>query len=125
MVISRSKNEAYLTGISNEREEIYADVAEEKGGSGNHFRPHDFLEAGYASCLNITTRMVLDSLNIPYEEVTVTVELDRRDEAKTIFLYQIDIVGAIDEETKQAVLNKVANCPVKKTLSKPLEFRHA
>jgi putative redox protein len=124
MVISRSRNEAYLTEISNGREQVYADVTEEKGGSGNHFRPHDLLEAAYASCLTITTRMILDSLKIPYEEVTVKVELERRDE-RTIFHYHIDIAESIDENTKQIVLNKVANCPVKKTLSRPLEFRPA
>jgi hypothetical protein len=31
MVISRSENEMYLTKISNGKEKIYADVAEEKG----------------------------------------------------------------------------------------------
>jgi putative redox protein len=123
-VISRSENEMYLTEISNGKEEIYADVAQEKGGSGNFFRPHDLLEAAYASCLNITTRMVLDSLNIPYEAVTVKVELERRDEV-TIFHYDIDIAGTIDEKMKQIVLKQVTNCPVKKTLSRPLAFQPA
>ncbi|MBT2764391.1 OsmC family protein [Paenibacillus sp. ISL-20] len=61
-------------------------------------------------------------MRISYEEVTVKVELDRSDETKTIFNYQIDIAGDLDEAKKQIVLNMVKNCPVKKTLSKPLEF---
>ena len=124
MVISRSRNETYLTEISNGKEQTYADVTKDKGGSGNHFRPHDLLEAGYAACLNITTRMILDALKLPYEEVTVEVALERRDE-KTIFHYHIDILGAMDEKTRQIVLKKVANCPVKTTLSQPLEFQPA
>jgi putative redox protein len=124
MVISKSGNTAYLTEIWNGTESISSDVAEEKGGSGKYFRPHDLLEAAYASCLNITTRMVLDSLTLPYEEVTVKVELDRRDDTKTIFTYHIDIVGTVDEETKQKVLKLVMNCPVKKTLLKQVEFRN-
>ncbi len=124
MVISRSRNEAYLTEISNGKEKTYSDVTNDKGGSGNHFRPHDLLEAGYAACLNITTRIVLDALRLPYEEVTVEVELERRDE-KNIFHFHINIIGAIDEKTKQMVLNKVTNCPVKTTLSQSIEFRPA
>ncbi len=124
MVISRSGNTAYLTEIWNGTESISSDVAKEKGGSGKYFRPHDLLEAAYASCLNITTRMILNSLHIPYEDVTVKVELDRRDNAKTVFMYHIDIVGAVDEEIKRKVLKQVMNCPVKKTLSKQLEFRN-
>jgi putative redox protein len=124
MVISRSGNTAYLTEIWNGTESISSDVAKGKGGSGRYFRPHDLLEAAYASCLNITTRMVLDSLHIPYEEVTVKVELDRSDNTKTAFMYHIDIAGTVDEEVKRKVLKQVMNCPVKKTLSKQLEFRN-
>lgn len=124
MVISRSGTPAYLTEIWNGTEHISSDVTPEKGGSGKYFRPHDLLEAAYAACLNTTTRMVLDELHIPYEDVTVKVELDRRDEAKTIFISHIEIAGALDEETRQRVLKLVMNCPVKKTLSKQMEFRH-
>lgn len=122
MVISTSRNETYITEIFNGSSKIYSDVTEEKGGSGEYFRPHDLLESAYASCLNITTRMILDSMKLPYDEVTVKVELDRSNEVKTIFKYHIDISGSIDKETKEVVLRKVMNCPVKKTLSKQLEF---
>ena len=33
-----------------------------------------------------------------------------------------DILGSVEPETKEAVLRKVENCPVKRTLSKQLEF---
>lgn len=124
MVISKSKNKKYITQISNSSEIIYSDVTEEKGGNGKYFRPHDLIEAGYASCLNITTRMVLDSMNINYEEIIVKVELDRENEDKTIFKYKVDIIGDIDEITRETVLKRVKNCPVRKTLSKPIEFEN-
>ncbi|MDF2678446.1 MAG: hypothetical protein K0Q97_2798 [Bacillota bacterium] len=101
MVISKSQDEKYITELLNGKEIVYSDVTEEKGGNGKYFRPHDFIEAGYASCLNITTRMVLDSMNIKYEKVIVNVELDRENEDKTIFKYKIDIVGEIDKKTKK------------------------
>lgn len=123
MVTAKSKPNNYLTEITNKNTTYYADVTADKGGSGNHFGPHDFIEAGFASCLNITTRMVLDSMNVPYEAVNVEVQLDRTNEDKTVFNYSIDIIGDMDEQTKNIVLKKVRNCPVKKTLSKTIEFQ--
>lgn len=123
MVISKSQDDKYITELLNGKEIVYSDVTEEKGGNGKYFRPHDFIEAGYASCLNITTRMVLDSMNIKYEKVIVNVELDRENEDKTIFKYKIDIIGEIDKKIKKRILNIVTNCPVRKTLSKKIEFK--
>lgn len=123
MVTAKSKTDKYLTEITNKNTTCYADVTADKGGSGNHFRPHDFIEAGFASCLNITTRMVLESMNVPYEAVNVEVQLDRANEDKTVFKYSIDIIGDIDEKAKNTVLKIVRNCPVKKTLSKTIEFQ--
>jgi putative redox protein len=115
MVTARTTNKAYLTEIGNGVDQLFSDGAEEKGGSGKYLRPHDLLETAYPACLNITTSMVLDALHILYEAVTVKVELDCRDEAKTIFIYQVDRTGALDEETKRRVVNLALNCPVKKT----------
>ncbi len=125
MIISKSKEEKYCTEVSNENTFIISDVTKEKGGSGEYFRPHDLLCAGLASCLNITTRMVLERKNITYENVIVKVDLDRSDEEKTKFLYDIDIIGDISKETKELIINIAKNCPVKSTLSKEIEFIQA
>jgi putative redox protein len=122
MIISESKMENYCTEISNENTIIFSDVTEKKGGKGQCFRPHDLLCAGLASCLNITTRMILDCKNMKYEKVIVKVDLDRNDENKTKFLYNVDIIGNISNETKQHIIEMVKNCPVRKTLSKEIEF---
>jgi len=122
MIISESKKENYCTKISTENTVVFSDVTEEKGGNGQYLRPHDLICAGFASCLNITTRMVLDRKNIKYEKVIVNVDLDRSDENKTKSLYDVDVIGDISNETKQHVIKMVKNCPVKKTLSKEIEF---
>ena len=38
------------------------------------------------------------------------------------FLYDVDIIGDISNETKQLIINKLRNCPVRKTLSKEIDF---
>ena len=122
MIISESQNENYCTKISNENTFIFSDVTEEKGGKGQYFRPHDLLCAGFASCLNLTTRMILEYRHIKYEKVIIKVDLDRSDENKTKFLYDVDILGDISNETKQLIINALRNCPVRKTLSKEIAF---
>ena len=122
MVISESKKDKYCTEISNGDKTILSDVTEEKGGRGEHFRPHDLLCAGLASCLNITTRMILERKGIEYEKVVVKVDIDKSDEKKTKFLYNVDIIGDISDEIKQSILEMLKKSPVKKTLSKEIEF---
>lgn len=123
MVISNSKEENYCTEISNGNTFIFSDIAEEKGGKGQYLRPHDLLCAGFASCMNITTRMILERKNIKYEKIIVKVDLDRSDDTKTKFIYYVDIIGDISDETKQHVISMLRNCPVRKTLSKQIEFK--
>lgn len=123
MVFAESKKEHYLTQLANGSAVVIADVKKDDGGSGEHFGPHDFLCAAYATCLNITIRMVLDRMSLKYDKVITEVELDRSHEDKTIFLYHADIIGDIDDETKEAVIAKSLRCPVKKTLSKDIDFQ--
>ena len=122
MIISESKIENYCTEISNENSFIFSDVTEEKGGKGQYLRPHDLLCAAFASCLNITTRMILERKKIKFEKVIVKVDLDRSEEKKTKFLYDVDIIGDILIETKKNIINMAKNCPVRKTLLKEIEF---
>lgn len=122
MVTSKSKSANYCTEISNDNTLVFSDVAEDKGGNGKYFRPHDLLCAGFASCLNITIRMILENKNIEYESVQVEVDLDRKTEDVTKFLYNIEITASISEELKEQLITMAINCPVRKTLSKNIEF---
>ena len=122
MIISESMSENYRTEISNGAAVVHSDVTEDKGGNGEYFGPHDLLCAGLASCLNITARMVLDRMSVVYEKVIVKVDLDRTDEARTGFLYDVDIIGDVPEEVKQKVINLLSKCPVHKTLAKETYF---
>ena len=122
MIISESIAENYKTEITNGSAVLCSDVTKDKGGNGEYFRPHDLLCASLASCLNITARMVLDRMNVAYEKVVVKVDLDRSDEARTGFLYDVEIIGDVPEELKQKVINLVSKCPVHKTLAKEIYF---
>ncbi|MDW3209092.1 MAG: OsmC family protein [Reichenbachiella sp.] len=101
---------------------IQSDATKDKGGQENGVRPHDILATAYASCLNMSVRMACDKKQIPIDSVTSKVELVRQD-SKTIFKYQIDFKNPLPENTKREILVMIENCPVRRTLSKPIEFQ--
>lgn len=122
VIIAESSKDNYFTQLSNETTTINADVTIDKGGKGEHFRPHDLICAGYASCLNINIRMILEQMSLKYDKVITKVDIDR-EEDRTTFLYYVEIMGDIDDATKKLVISKSLNCAVKETLSKTIEFQ--
>ena len=122
MISAEGGHEEYLTQLSNELASIQADTTESNGGSGKYFRPHDLLCAGFASCLNITVRMILKKMGLQYDRIMTKVDIDRSREDQTVFLYDVKIIGDIDTAVKEMVISQALNCPVKKTLSKNIAF---
>jgi len=123
VIVAESGNDKYITQLSNGTVTISADTTGDNGGSGKCFRPHDLLCAALASCLNITVRMVVDKRNLTYDRVITEVDVDRSNPDKTTFLYRVEIIGDIDEETKTQLIAEALNCPVRKTLSKDIAFQ--
>jgi len=123
MITAESSQENYLTQLSDGTVNIYSDTTQNKGGGGNALRPHDLLCAAYASCLNISVRMVLDKIGLKYDKVITNVDVNREKEDSTIFMYHVEIIGDIDASTKERVISKALNCPVRKTLSKNISFQ--
>lgn len=124
MIISESKKENYCTEVLKNNVSIFTDAPEEKGGKGQYLNPSDLLCASLASCLNITTRMMLNRENLNYEKVVVKVSLDNNDENKVKFSYQVDIEGDVSDEKKKLLLEELEKCPIRKTLSKEMEFEN-
>jgi len=122
MVVSKNKSANYCTEISNQTTVIFSDVKKDAGGSGQYFRPDELLCSALASCLNMTIRIGLDYRKIKYDQIIVKVDMDPSDETKTKFLLDVDVTGDISEETRQLVRKLAGACPVRKALSKQIEF---
>jgi putative redox protein len=130
--ISNLKLEEMITCKSNKNEygcvteiggfTIQSDTTADKGGNENGIRPHDILATAFASCLNLSVRIACNKKNISIENVTTRVGLVRED-LKTIFTYQIEFDDQISTDTRNEITKMVENCPVRQTLSKPIEFQ--
>ena len=122
MINAESCQENYLTKLSNGPVSISSNSTRDQEGNA-YFLPHDLLCAAFASCLNMTVRMVLDRKGLKYDKVVTNVDVNREKEDSSVFMYHIEIIGDIDESTKEAVITKSMNCPVRKTLSKNISFQ--
>lgn len=123
MITCHNETTPYCTQVTNGEQSTLADTGTDYGGQGNGFRPHDFLEAALASCINITIRMYAEKHNIPIKDVITHVRLNREQEGKTIFEYDIELTGDITEEQRNGILSIAKRCPVGKTLSKEISFQ--
>ncbi|GAA2803888.1 OsmC family protein [Kribbella solani] len=99
-----------------------ADTRKNGVGGTAGLRPHELLEAAFASCLTISARMYLTELGID-DHVTVSVDLGR-EETVTRFRYQVEL-GPAAEAHRDAVLARLEASPVRKTLTKTLVFEAA
>ena len=86
MITASKTKTPYCVTITNGDTSVYSDVAKERGGKAEAFRPHEFLCAAYASCFHITLCKLLDKEKLPYEQVIVTVDLDIRGRSNQIFV---------------------------------------
>lgn len=120
MITSKNEKMKYLTSLLGQ--EVLVDTTPDKGGTGQGIRPHELLEAALASCMNITLRMAMEKYNLPFNNIEVDVKLNRADPDKSKFEYTYRIDSNLDQEQEEKLKRVLGQCPVKKTLSKKIEF---
>ncbi|MFQ5593616.1 MAG: OsmC family protein [Anaerolineae bacterium] len=122
MVTCRSLETRYRSLFTNGTHEALSDTTEDRGGSHSGFRPHELLEAAFASCLTIWVRMYADEHDIPLMEVSTQVFLDRTTPGEVVFEYDIELAGPLTEAQRRRLIQVAKICPVHQTLSKRISF---
>lgn len=124
MIQCASTGEGYRCAVTGEdgSQRLFADVTEDKGGTGGGFRPHELLEAALASCMTMTLQMIAEREGVVlHPQVTVALE---RTQEETVFVYEIDFCNEdLDPVLRDMMLQKITRCPVAKTLSRTVGFR--
>ncbi len=124
MITAISKEKNYKTDITGESASITMDMPVASGGSGGAMVPFELLLSGFASCLNITIRMLLDKKGVSYRQVRVTADEDRNKKPGSMIIsWQAEIEGDIPEEDKQKYIARAfEKCPVHNALAGNIEF---
>lgn len=111
-----------MTMVKNAKHELQADAPVTKGGGGAGFGAHELLEAALAVCLNMALRMHAAEHSIPLEDVATRVALRWPQPDTVCFEYAIDLIGPLTDDQRQQLEQVASTCPVRKTLSKRIEF---
>lgn len=122
MVTCMNKERKYGSVISNGKVSVDCDNPTEYGGDGYVFGPHDFIEAGYAACLDVCARKICEADGIEFKKVIVTVALDYYDDKKTYIRHKIEVTGVPKEVSEDVAKRAYDDCLVKSNLSKELVF---
>ncbi|MFG3259218.1 OsmC family protein [Streptomyces sp. NPDC048172] len=123
MVEARALEEPWQVAFGTEGSEAVADTVKNGVGGTAGFRPHELLEAAFATCVTMTARMALAECGAAGEEgagVRVRVWLGR-DEEETRFHYAVELPPEL-ERYREEVERRVERSPVRATLSRPLRF---
>ncbi len=95
---------------------LRADEETEKGGADTGPEPHEFMLAALGACTSMTLRLYADRKGWPLREVRVTLNGGPAD-GKYAITRTIVMVGELDAEQRQRLLEIANKCPVHRTLT--------
>lgn len=107
----------YKTEVQAKNHIIIADEPESVGGQNLGVTPTELLESALASCTAMTIRMYANKKAWDLKEVIVNVGYKRNMSTQTVtFNKVIELVGNLNTEQRQRLLEMGANCPIEKML---------
>ncbi len=97
---------------------LYFDLPEAYGGEGSAPNPHVYLDASVLACKGMVIRLFAKKQGIPLEDVNITLNTDDSQERKGLYVmnFDIELIGNLDEEQRQKLLDFAEQCPVGKLL---------
>ena len=131
-VVTRIGKTGYRTEITAGGHHLVADEPADVGGTDTGPTPYDLLVAGLGACTAMTLRMYADRKGWPLEEVTVSLshrkihakdcescatESGQLDQIKR----QIEIIGPLDADQRQRLMEIADRCPVHRTLHSKID----
>ena len=94
---------------------IRADEETDKGGDGTGATPHELLLAALGACTAMTLKVYAERKGWPLRDVQVTLNGSSAD-GRFAITRQLSIVGELDGDQRQRLIEIADKCPVHKTL---------
>ncbi len=128
VVANLGAEDKFTTHIKAGKHYLIGDEPESYGGNDFGPTPYDFVSSGLATCTAMTIRMYADRKKWKIKEVNVHINHDKmhgkdcgkceNDTGSKIdrFTREIEIIGDLDENQRQRLLEIANKCPVHKTL---------
>lgn len=99
-----------------------ADAEVARGGSGTGPSPHEYLAAALASCTSMTLKMYSERKTWKLENAIVTVDIERTNDVE-ILSRDIQLIGELDNEQKERLLDVASKCPIHKSLAGEIQIK--
>jgi uncharacterized OsmC-like protein len=133
-MVVRTDKGGFRTDITVKGHELIADEPESAGGTGMGPDPYDYLVAALGSCTSMTIRMYADLKKWPLESVVIRLkhqkihaedcrECETRNGKVDIIEREIELIGPLNKEQRERLLEIANKCPVHRTLHSEIVVR--
>jgi putative redox protein len=120
-VVSRFGSGHFQQALEVGNDHFVSDIDEAKGGNSSGPSPHEYLGAALAACTGMTLKMYAQRKSWDLQDVIVTVDIERVNDIEK-FKHSIKLVGVVDAEQSQRLLEIANKCPVHKALTGTIEI---
>jgi len=114
-VVSRFGSGHFQQALEVGNDHFVSDIDEAKGGNSSGPSPHEYLGAALAACTGMTLKMYAQRKSWDLQDAIVTVDIERVNDIEK-FKRSIKLVGVVDAEQSQRLLEIANKCPVHKAL---------
>ena len=120
-VVSRFGSGHFQQALDVGSDHFISDIEQEKGGNSSGPSPHEYLAAALAACTGMTLKMYAGRKSWDLQDAVVKVDIERIDEVE-IFKRSIELLGNLDIEQRERLLEIANKCPVHKALAGKIEI---
>jgi putative redox protein len=101
---------------------LRADEEVEKGGEDTGAAPHELLLSALGACTAMTLKVYAERKGWPLRDVRVILN-GETGPTGLVITRQLDIIGDLDAEQRQRLIEIADKCPVHKSLSHPITIQ--
>lgn len=120
-VVSRFGSGHFQQALEVGNDHFVSDIDEANGGNSSGPSPHEYLGAALAACTGMTLKMYAQRKSWDLQDAIVTVDIERVNDIEK-FKRSIKLVGVVDAEQSQRLLEIANKCPVHKALTGTIEI---
>jgi len=99
-----------------------SDAEVSKGGGGTGPSPSEYLGAALAACTSMTLKMYASRKAMNLENAIVTVDIERAEDVEK-FMRDIQLIGNLNAEEKERLLEIANKCPIHKVLAGRIQIK--
>lgn len=117
VTVNLRSSDGYVCDVKAGHHQLVVDEPLPLGGTDLGPTPYVYLKAALGACTAMTIRMYAERKHWPLQDAIITLRHSRDANKESVFERDIKLVGELDDEQRQRLLEIADRCPVLKTLS--------